>query len=65
MKKEISEIASPCIGICALHKIDNETLCAGCKRNPDEIRNWIKFSDKEKLNILEKLKTRYSVYKSK
>ena len=42
MKKEISEIASPCIGICALHKIDNETLCAGCNRNPDEIRNWIK-----------------------
>ena len=58
MKKKISEIASPCIGICALHKIDNETLCAGCNRNPDEIRNWIKFSDKEKLNILEKLKTR-------
>ena len=58
MEKEISEITSPCVGICALHKIGNETLCAGCKRNPIEIRNWIKFSDKEKTDILEKLKIR-------
>ena len=51
-------IDSPCIGICALQKIDNKTLCFGCKRNPSEIRNWIKFSDKEKTDILEKLKIR-------
>ena len=58
MEKEISEIASPCVGICALHKIGDETLCAVCKRKPVEIRNCIKFSDKEKTDILEKLKIR-------
>tara|TARA_B100001057_G_scaffold209498_1_gene210165 strand:- start:212 stop:370 length:159 start_codon:yes stop_codon:yes gene_type:complete len=51
-------INSPCIGICALHKIGNETLCFGCKRNPQEIRNWIKFSDKEKKEIIKRLNVR-------
>tara|TARA_Y100001934_G_C11888957_1_gene556775 strand:+ start:55 stop:213 length:159 start_codon:yes stop_codon:yes gene_type:complete len=51
-------INSPCIGICALHKIDNETLCAGCKRNPNEIINWIKFSNKEKKEVIRKLNAR-------
>ena len=51
-------INSPCIGICALHKIDNETLCFGCKRNPHEIRNWIKFSNKEKKEVIRKLNAR-------
>jgi len=48
-------IDSPCIGLCALHKINEETLCAGCKRNPNEIRNWIKFSDKEKEEVIKRL----------
>ena len=37
---------SPCKKIC---KIDIETgLCLGCKRNINEIRNWLKFNDTEK-----------------
>lgn len=51
-------IDSPCIGICALHKINNQTICAGCKRNPNEIRNWMKFSNEEKKEVIKKLKTR-------
>ena len=51
-------IDSPCIGICTLHKINNQTLCAGCKRNPNEIRNWMKFSNKEKKEVIKRLKVR-------
>ena len=58
MNKEDLSADSPCMGICTLHKINNETLCSGCKRRPDEIRNWVKFSDKEKIEINKNLKTR-------
>ena len=58
IKRGILMIDSPCIGICALHKINNQTLCAGCKRNPNEIRNWMKFSNKEKKEVIKRLKVR-------
>ena len=58
MNKEDLSADSPCMGICTLHKINNETLCSGCKRRPDEIRNWVKFTDKEKIEINKNLKTR-------
>jgi len=56
-------IDSPCIGICALHKINNQTLCAGCKRNPNEIRNWMKFSNEEKKEVIKEANEIYGVKK--
>ena len=51
-------IASPCIGVCMLQKVNNITLCTGCKRTPYEIRNWTILSDKERKEIMSELKTR-------
>lgn len=52
----MKEIKSPCIKIC---EIDiNTGLCKGCFRTIDEISNWMFLSDKEKENILIKIKNR-------
>ncbi len=53
-----SSIKSPCVSICKLKTVNNKMLCSGCKRSPSEIRNWIKFSDKEKCEIIKKIKLR-------
>ena len=51
---------SPCKKIC---KIDIETgLCLGCKRNINEIRNWLKFNDTEKREILIKTNERSQLF---
>ena len=51
-------VLSPCINIC---QIDSESqLCLGCKRNVEEITNWLNMSDSEKLIVLGKVKERYS-----
>ena len=47
-------ILTPCINIC---KIDKHTKkCIGCKRTIQQIKDWITFSDKERLEIIETLK---------
>jgi len=39
--------------------MDEETgLCIGCLRTSEEIAQWPSLSDKEKLNVLEEIKTR-------
>lgn len=49
-------IESPCIKMCEL---DFKTrLCKGCYRTIDEIANWSIMNDKEKLKVLELIKTR-------
>ena len=48
-------IASPCIGVCMLQKVNNITSCTGCKRTPYEIRNWTILSDKERKEIMSEL----------
>lgn len=47
-----NEIKSPCIKVC---KLENE-VCVGCKRTRQEIANWSKYTDKEKLEIILKIK---------
>ena len=47
---------SPCISVC---QIDNTTgLCIGCKRNLDEIRDWIIMSPEERQRVLDALALR-------
>ncbi|MBA5249792.1 MAG: DUF1289 domain-containing protein [Gammaproteobacteria bacterium] len=48
-------IISPCIGIC---KYNKQNFCIGCKRNSDEISNWINYSDTMRKAIMQDLKSR-------
>ena len=48
-------IKSPCIGIC---KYNKQNFCVGCKRNSDEISNWINYSDAMRKAIMQDLKSR-------
>ncbi|MDA8892179.1 DUF1289 domain-containing protein [Hyphomicrobiales bacterium] len=58
MNDSSNYIASPCVGICMLEKINDITSCTGCKRTPYEIRNWTILSDKEREDIMNELKNR-------
>mgnify|MGYP000613076313 CR=1 FL=1 len=52
MKNTSDYIASPCIGVCMLQKINNVTSCTGCKRTPYEIRNWTILTNKQREDII-------------
>lgn len=47
-------VESPCVKLCKIEA----GVCAGCKRTPAELTDWYKLSDKQKLEILEKIKQR-------
>ncbi len=51
----MSEIKNPCIEVC---QYDDNEICIGCKRTRKEAKTWWKMTDKEKLEVLEKIKTR-------
>jgi uncharacterized protein len=52
----LSEIPSPCIGVCQL---DPDTgLCAGCLRTVAEIAAWPGATDDERLAIVQRLRAR-------
>lgn len=46
---------SPCVRICTLN---NDSICIGCGRSTQEIKNWVTFSDEEKRNVKAQLKLR-------
>lgn len=49
-------INSPCIDLCTT---DSESgLCIGCGRTPEEIANWVSFSEKQKEQVLKNLENR-------
>ncbi len=50
------ETKSPCIGLCLLS--DDRKFCVGCYRTREEIVKWVKYSDKERSNIIGRLATR-------
>ena len=58
MKNNSDYIASPCIGVCMLQKINNVTSCTGCKRTPYEIRNWTILTNEQREDIITELKSR-------
>lgn len=44
---------TPCISIC---KIDPDTKkCQGCSRTIEQIRDWMKYSDEERMKVMKKL----------
>jgi predicted Fe-S protein YdhL (DUF1289 family) len=51
----MSEIASPCVGICSYNQ---DGLCVGCLRNANEISDWFDLTDNEKQAVLNEIKTR-------
>jgi predicted Fe-S protein YdhL (DUF1289 family) len=51
----MSEILSPCVGICTYNP---DGLCVGCLRNANEISQWFDLSDNEKQAVLDEIKTR-------
>ncbi|MHC1706664.1 MAG: DUF1289 domain-containing protein [Bacteroidales bacterium] len=48
-------VKSPCIDVCTL---DQEGVCLGCKRTKEEIRDWMKYTDEEKLGVIKKCEIR-------
>jgi predicted Fe-S protein YdhL (DUF1289 family) len=55
----ITEVRSPCINICRLiSSKEFGLICEGCLRTPDEIKNWVYKSNKDKLEILKRLRLR-------
>ena len=48
-------VKSPCINIC---KLDENKICIGCFRTIDEIANWTKYTDDQKLKINDELENR-------
>ena len=48
-------VPSPCLAICQIRKGD--TVCVGCRRTIDEIRNWMVMSAPEKQAVLDRLAT--------
>jgi predicted Fe-S protein YdhL (DUF1289 family) len=52
----MSEIPSPCIGVCRLDPTSG--LCTGCMRTLDEIACWPSADDALRLAIVQKLRAR-------
>lgn len=46
---------SPCIGRCSTHLGDN--VCRGCHRTNEEVINWVKYENEEKILINRRLRT--------
>ncbi len=50
-----TSVPSPCLAVCQL---DNQSVCVGCHRSQDEIRDWMIATRDEKLAILERVAAR-------
>lgn len=50
------EIQSPCINICVVHP--EARICTGCYRSIDEITQWSKLSNAERLEVMQDLPSR-------
>tara|TARA_B100002019_G_scaffold59522_2_gene51042 strand:- start:9838 stop:9990 length:153 start_codon:yes stop_codon:yes gene_type:complete len=46
-----SEVPSPCIQVCTIVN----GFCIGCERSAEEITEWLRATDKRKLEILERI----------
>lgn len=53
---DLNEIASPCIGVCAMNEATG--LCQGCYRTIDEIRGWWDMAPEQKREVLSTLEQR-------
>lgn len=48
---ETPKIKSPCVGKCKL----KDSICLGCGRTIDQIKDWTRLSDGVRAQIMEKL----------
>ncbi len=53
----MTEVASPCVSICAL---DEDDVCIGCYRSGEEITQWSQMSSEEKQAVMEQVRQRES-----
>ena len=56
-------IISPCEKICSVDP--NSGLCLGCGRNLAEIERWAKYSDTERLQVMEELPARLEAIRAR
>lgn len=54
-----NKIQNPCIHVCTK---DEKGICLGCYRSMEEIRAWYKYSDKQKLKVLDNALSRRAEY---
>lgn len=52
----MARISTPCIRVCTLDP--QIGLCAGCGRTPDEITQWVRYPEEERLRIMAELADR-------
>jgi hypothetical protein len=48
----MSEVKNPCINVC---RTDKNGICLGCKRSLEEIGDWSKYSNEQKISVLENI----------
>ena len=44
---------TPCVSVCRINK--NTKACDGCGRTIDQISNWSRYSDEERMDIMKGL----------
>ena len=44
---------TPCIGVCRLDP--NTYICEGCGRTAEQIAEWIKYSDEQRMEVMKSL----------
>lgn len=44
---------TPCIGICKVNNVSR--TCEGCGRTPEEISDWNKYSDEQRMEVMRRL----------
>ena len=44
---------SPCVQLCVVDKETNK--CKGCNRTLEQIRDWSRYSDKQRMDIMKEL----------
>jgi len=52
---EIDRELNPCRGICSATALGDE-FCIGCHRSLEHIANWATYTNKEKRDIMRKIK---------
>lgn len=57
-----NNMKTPCKRICVI--VDNK-ICEGCGRTWDELRDWTFYTDKQRDEIMERLKNFKSKHKSR
>ena len=55
MNSKERPVKSPCVSICAL---DIDDICMECLRSGQEISQWGKMSNEQRLAVLERIKQR-------